>query len=90
MVLIIARHFPKSRHVGFDLNHQIELGRALGLLCMTRAGSSGCGAGGQDRDVGVLDLICHGLLERGDAAVDLGDGQTRLEAQHDLDKDDAA
>jgi hypothetical protein len=63
---------------------------ALGLLCMTRAGSSGCGTRGQDRDVGVLDLIRHGLLERGDAAVDLGDGQTRLEAQHDLDKDDAA
>ena len=51
-----------------------------------------CGrrAGGQNRDVGVRDLIRHGLLERGDAAVHLGDGQSRLEAQHDLDKDDAA
>jgi hypothetical protein len=43
----------------------------------------------QDRDVGVLDLIRHGMLQRRNAAVDLGDGQSGLEAQHDLDKDDA-
>jgi hypothetical protein len=29
------------------------------------------------------------LLQRRNAAVDLGDGQSGLEAQHDLDKDDA-
>ena len=38
----------------------------------------------------MLDFISHGLLERGDTAIDLGDGQPGLEAQHDLDKDDAA
>jgi hypothetical protein len=38
-----------------------------------QAGSSDRGAGGEDRDVGVLDLVRHGLLERGDALVDLGD-----------------
>jgi len=46
MVSIIDWHFPKSRHLGFDLDHQIELGggrpmvalrlSVLGLLCMTR------------------------------------------------------
>jgi hypothetical protein len=85
MVLILDRHFPKSRHLGFDL------GIKSCLAWVDQYGGLWCGdACGQDRDVGVLDLIRHGLLECSDATVNLGDGQSRLEAQHDLDKDDAA
>jgi hypothetical protein len=99
MVSIIDWHFSKTGRLGFDLDHQIELGGGRSTLCVAVIGarpalhdavSSDCGAGGQDRYVGVLDLIRHGLLERGNTAIDLGDGQSRLEAQHDLDKDDAA
>jgi hypothetical protein len=34
MVSIIDRHYPKSRHSGFDLGHQIELGGGRPTLAL--------------------------------------------------------
>jgi hypothetical protein len=38
MVLIIAWHFLKSRHSGFDLGHQIELGAGPIDACLAVVG----------------------------------------------------
>jgi hypothetical protein len=44
MVSIIDWHFPKSRHLGFDLDHQIELGGGRPMVAFAVIGASACAA----------------------------------------------